>query len=981
MIFMVMGAVSASESINVQHTEDSNLMEGNDDSLSTINKLEVSNEDSISQTNIVYSHEDDLGNYPVEDNNLSTCEDNREIQSASNDFEADEGNNTLSLSGSSTDSVVAASSSNDSVSAASSTDGVVSASVKKVSTKLTVDNTHHGKSATYFILTLKDNAGKALKNQKVTLKVKNKVYSGVTNKNGQASIKTDALAVGTYTVSLSYAGNTNYSSSSVSKKVKVLSSVVGSDVSKYYGTETQYKATFWKNNYALANTKVSFTLNGKKYTRTTNKDGVAKINLKLAVGKYVVTATNPYNNEKVSNNIVVKKDKTEIFSRYTKTYVAPDKKNSLMVALKSKHDVPIDNVKVYFKFNNKKVTVMTDENGKAVFTIPALSKGTYSISFNYKGDRNYQASSGETELIVKNPTTKLSSSSLKMKYNDGSKFKVKLTTASGKVMANETIKFTVKGKVIFAQTNSKGIAQIAIKNLKPGNHKIFYSFDNRGSKSYTSGVNVVKVTKNTAVVSAKNLVMKYKDGSAYKVVVKDKSGNPIKGAYVKSVINGKTYIYETNAEGIAKLKLTQPIGYYPITTTLSDRGYDANTVSKKVLVNGTKFVADDLHVSVGDKFSYSVKAIDGKKNPIKNSPIKFTFKGKSYTAKTNAKGIAKINLGAVSKGNHAIKFAHESFTGSSKIYVVGKLSIKNIVTASKNVKKYIDKHKKLPSNFKIGDARFTHAQYLYLVSKAIINLKAGKKDDIKFKDVKNPKKPKNTENLGNIVNYKSVAKSIIKTANSEGIMPNSVKSDVGTIGYKNLVFAFSEVMTSYGKDGKLPSYANIKSISGSSSKTTGILNSKNTISNLAAYLSASLHCQVNDAKIKKLVSKLIKGCKSDKEKASVIFNYVRDTCSYSFYYDTKYGAVGTLNAKTGNCVDHSHLLVAMFRTAGLAARYAHGTCTFSSGSTFGHVWTQVLIGDTWTVADATSSRNSLGKVANWNAYSYKLHSYSSAIAF
>ena len=108
---------------------------------------------------------------------------------------------------------------------------------------------------------------------------------------------------------------------------------------------------------------------------------------------------------------------------------------------------------------------------------------------------------------------------------------------------------------------------------------------------------------------------------------------------------------------------------------------------------------------------------------------------------------------------------------------------------------------------------------------------------------------------------------------------------------------------------------------------------------------------------------------------------MRDTCSYSFYYDTKYGAVGTLNAKTGNCVDHSHLLVAMFRTAGLAARYAHGTCTFSSGSTFGHVWTQVLTGDTWTVADATSSRNSLGKVANWNAYSYKLHSYSSAIAF
>ena len=123
------------------------------------------------------------------------------------------------------------------------------------------------------------------------------------------------------------------------------------------------------------------------------------------------------------------------------------------------------------------------------------------------------------------------------------------------------------------------------------------------------------------------------------------------------------------------------------------------------------------------------------------------------------------------------------------------------------------------------------------------------------------------------------------------------------------------------------------------------------------------------------------GLTSDKAKATAIFNYVRDTISYSFYYDTKHGAVGTLNAKSGNCVDHSHLLVAMYRTAGLAARYGHGTCTFSSGSTYGHVWTQLLIGDTWTVSDATSSRNSLGKVVNWNANSYKLYGYTSSSSF
>ena len=120
---------------------------------------------------------------------------------------------------------------------------------------------------------------------------------------------------------------------------------------------------------------------------------------------------------------------------------------------------------------------------------------------------------------------------------------------------------------------------------------------------------------------------------------------------------------------------------------------------------------------------------------------------------------------------------------------------------------------------------------------------------------------------------------------------------------------------------------------------------------------------------------------SSGQKATAIYNYVRDSISYSFYYDTKYGAVGTLDAKRGNCVDQAHLVVAMFRTADLPARYVHGTCRFSSGSTYGHVWAQVLVDGKWTVADATSSRNSLGKVANWNTNSFTLKSITSSISF
>jgi hypothetical protein len=144
------------------------------------------------------------------------------------------------------------------------------------------------------------------------LKVKSKTYSATTDKNGIATVKTAALAIGTYDVTVTYSGNGNYSSKSLSKSVKVLSSVSGKDLTKYYGSSTYYTATFWKDNSVLSNTKVAFYIDGKKYTFTTNKNGVATVKVGLKPGKYTITATNPASNEKLSNNLVVKKDKTTI---------------------------------------------------------------------------------------------------------------------------------------------------------------------------------------------------------------------------------------------------------------------------------------------------------------------------------------------------------------------------------------------------------------------------------------------------------------------------------------------------------------------------------------------------------------------------------------------------------------------------------------------------------------------------------------------
>lgn len=134
--------------------------------------------------------------------------------------------------------------------------------------------------------------------------------------------------------------------------------------------------------------------------------------------------------------------------------------------------------------------------------------------------------------------------------------------------------------------------------------------------------------------------------------------------------------------------------------------------------------------------------------------------------------------------------------------------------------------------------------------------------------------------------------------------------------------------------------------------------------------------------MKALVKSLTKGLTNKIDKAKAIFNYVRDTLDYSYYYNSKYGASTTLKLKKGNCVDHSHLLVALYRTAGFKARYVHGVCHFTkSGNTVGHVWTQVLIGKTWVCGDPISYSNDLGKIKNWNTKTVKIHAKYRSLPF
>lgn len=844
------------------------------------------------------------------------------------------------------------------------------------------DITKYFRNGTQFYATFYDAMGNPLINETVRFNINGVIYEKRTNNKGTANL-TISLYPGSYILTAYHPNGESHG-----YNINVLSTLIdNNNITMYYrdGTAFTIKVIDGQGK-PLANTTVRFNINGVFYDKVTDENGIAKLGIRLYPNNYIITSS--YNGLEVSNNIGVSSSNTTIIGK--DAYIIINSINSnYTVTLVDIKGNPIENQTVYFKYNNKEVTATTDENGNATITISNLEKGDYNVTYGFNGVIGYYPSKSSSILHVINSTTILTGNDVSMVYNDGSKFRVTLTDLNGKPLANKIITFLINGVAYNRTTDSNGVASIDIR-LYPGNYVISYYYSNKGALDYNDGSNNVVVAKQTLNIKGNDLVMLPNDGSAFEVAITDKDKNPVKDIAVLFTVSGVTYTKYTDQSGIAKLNINLNVGYYKISYAINDT-LCKGSGSNMILVNGTILTADDINMNVGTSGNFNVKLTDAKNNPINGATIKFYYNGITKTAITNSGGIATITIDSLEKGDYPIAYyyyptigGNYSNSGQAYIHVFGNISIVNIIDASKVVKSFIESEGKLPDSVLINGESYTLAQFLYLAAIATVNINNGDLSDLNSKDASNPSNYTKCANLGNLVDYISVAQAIIDYVNANGKAPESISSSVGTVTFDGLVYAFARVVAFYGNNQQLPAYVAIKSIDSDSSQfvinRVNVKATESELANIDKYLQATANCQVDDPTIVALAQKLTAGLSTPTQKASAILDYVIDNIAYAGYYDTTRGAKKTLTDKRGNCCDQAHLVIALFRAADLPARYVHGTCTFSSGP-IGHVWAQVLIGDTWVVADPVSSRNSLGVIKNWNINTFTFKSYYTSLPF
>lgn len=277
--------------------------------------------------------------------------------------------------------------------------------------------------------------------------------------NNSASLPIN-MGPGIYNIT-SYYSRVNQS---VKNTITVLSTIESNDLVKYYKNASQFEVRLLDSNgnHTNSSKKVTFNINGVFYTRQINDDGIARLNINLNPGQYIITTNNPFTGENKSNVVTVL---PYIESHDLVKYYMNDSQFVVRITDEKGNYVGAGE-EVTFNINGVFYTRHTNATGHVKLNVN-LNPDDYIITTQYGG---CSVSNNIKVLSV------LNASDLEMSYHDGSKFTVNLLDNAGNPYSNQIVTFNINGVFYNRTTDAYGDAKLNI-NLQAGEYIITSSYN------------------------------------------------------------------------------------------------------------------------------------------------------------------------------------------------------------------------------------------------------------------------------------------------------------------------------------------------------------------------------------------------------------------------------------------------------------------------------------------------------------------------
>ena len=382
--------------------------------------------------------------------------------------------------------------------------------------------------------------------------------------------------------------------------------------------------------------EVIFSINGTNYTAGV-VDGVAKISVYFdEVGDYVISAN--YKNNGLYNGSFVQKTvsvtKTDVNLTADIGDIVYGENPIVNINLTSVAGVNVTG-DVVLTISGKKYIVNV-VNGLAVFEIPEmLDAGEYHIDVSYLGSEKYNAADGAADFtvakkeITMNVTIDKDYRDITVNVNLSEKLDGNLT-----VLVNNTP---------YTLSYTNGTGSLIFKNLTYGNYTISAVFTKDNYQTVNVSENV-EINSIKTVLEAENVVMYYKDGTRFAVVLKDINGNPLANMDVIISINGRDYVKQSDENGTASLGLNLESKNYTVVTTFGGNSKYFGTRSNNTVSILSTLLSKDIVKYYRNGTQFYATVLDFKGNPLANTTVMFNINGVFYNKTTDENGTAKLNI-------------------------------------------------------------------------------------------------------------------------------------------------------------------------------------------------------------------------------------------------------------------------------------------------------------------------------------------------
>ena len=382
--------------------------------------------------------------------------------------------------------------------------------------------------------------------------------------------------------------------------------------------------------------EVIFSINGTNYTAGV-VDGVAKISVYFdEVGDYVISANYKnnglYNGSFVQKTVSVTKTDVNLTAYIGDIVYGENPIVSINVTSVAGVNVTGD---VVLTISGKKYIVNV-VNALAVFEIPEmLDAGEYHIDVSYLGSEKYNAADGTADFtvakkeITMNVTIDKDYRDITVNVNLSEKLDGNLT-----VLVNNTP---------YTLSYTNGTGSLILKNLIYGNYTISAVFTKDNYQTVNVSENV-EINSIKTVLEAENVVMYYKDGTRFAVVLRDIYGNPLANMNVTISINGRNYVKQSDENGTASLGLNLESKNYTVVTTFGGNSKYFGTRSNNTVSILSTLLSKDIVKYYRNGTQFYATVLDFKGNPLANTTVMFNINGVFYNKTTDENGTAKLNI-------------------------------------------------------------------------------------------------------------------------------------------------------------------------------------------------------------------------------------------------------------------------------------------------------------------------------------------------